>query len=341
MSLEVRDVTKDFVTKGVRHRAVDALSLAVEAGTFCTLLGPSGCGKTTLLRIIAGFEEATSGEVLLDGRSLAGVPPYRRGFPMVFQSYALFPHMTVLDNVAYGLDVRRVPAAERRERAERALALLGLEGKRDRHPAQLSGGQQQRVALARCLVLEPRIILLDEPLSNLDAGLRLEMRREIRSLQQRLGITALYVTHDQEEALAISDRIIVMNSGRIEQDGTPEDVYRRPATSFVARFMGCPNVLDASGGGAGASFAAQLAAPGVAGSAVVVREDAVVLREGGRFRGRVVESTFLGSRVQHLLELGDGTRLRVEEPGNMARPDRTGEDVAFDVLPERLHYVRL
>jgi iron(III) transport system ATP-binding protein len=350
MTIALRQVTKDFpMPGGGSHRAVDSLSLEIPPGTFCTLLGPSGCGKTTLLRIIAGFEEPSSGQVLHDGRSLAGVPPYRRGFPMVFQSYALFPHMTVLENVAYGLRLRKLAAAERTLRAEGALALLGLETQRDKHPAQLSGGQQQRVALARCLVLEPRVILLDEPLSNLDAGLRVEMRREIRALQQRLGITAVYVTHDQEEALAISDRVVVMDRGRIEQDGTPPDIHLAPATSFVARFMGCPNILAAEDDGSGAIQVLGARYHGVPGAGahaaggrllVVVREDAVRLGEGGRHRGRVAGSVFLGSRVQHTLELADGTVLTVEEPASRGGADRTGHDMAFDLVPERLHLVR-
>jgi iron(III) transport system ATP-binding protein len=348
--LDVRRLTKYFAGPGGRrHAAVQDLSLTIEDGSFCTLLGPSGCGKTTLLRMIAGFEEPSSGDVLHNGRSILAVPPYRRGFPMVFQSYALFPHLTVRDNVMYGLRMRQLSAGERTSRVEQALLLLGLADQRDKHPAQLSGGQQQRVALARCLVLEPEMILLDEPLSNLDAALRLEMRREIRSLQQRLGITALYVTHDQEEALAVSDRIIVMNEGRVEQDGSPGDVFHQPRTRFVARFMGAPNIVpvaayhDGSGELLGrvydlrhASRPPDLQQPAYA----VIRSDAVLLRSDGAHRGRVSVSTFLGHRVQHVLELEDGSTLVVEEPASWPAHDRTGQDTAFDLVPERIHLLR-
>jgi iron(III) transport system ATP-binding protein len=345
--LELRGLTKCFPgPAGRQHAAVQDVSVAIEDGTFCTLLGPSGCGKTTLLRMVAGFEEPSSGEILHDGDDVLGVPPYRRGLPMMFQSYALFPHMTVLDNVAYGLRIRKLPKAERAERAERALALLGIGDQRHKHPAQLSGGQQQRVALARCLVLEPRMILLDEPLSNLDAALRMEMRREIRSLQQRLGITALYVTHDQEEALAVSDRIIVMNQGRVEQDGSPAEIFHRPRTAFVARFMGAENIVPVLGCGNGKGellghtyelgSVHQLRDAGDM-SRAVIRSDAILLQNHGPHRGRVTASTFLGHRVQHLLQLEDGSSLIVEEPSSLPAADRTGHDVAFALIPERIH----
>lgn len=345
MSLELRGITKDFRARdGGTHRAVDDVSLTVERGTFCTLLGPSGCGKTTLLRIVAGFEEATSGDVLHNGHSLAGVPPYRRGFPMVFQSYALFPHMTVAENVAYGLRVRKLGAAEREERVASALALLGLTSMRGRHPAQLSGGQQQRVALARCLVLEPEIILLDEPLSNLDAGLRVEMRREIRALQQRLGITAIYVTHDQEEALAISDRVLVMNAGRIEQDGTPADIYHAPRSEFVARFMGFSNIFPGVGTAEGvrvlgAEYPGNRHAPGEA-VTVVIRSDAVRRSADGGLRGAVVESAFLGSRVRSVVALDDGSRITVDEAaGAGMEAPRAGDEVVLEIDAAGLHVI--
>jgi iron(III) transport system ATP-binding protein len=347
MSLHLRGVTKDFAgPRGAVHRAVAELTLDIEQGSFCTLLGPSGCGKTTLLRLIAGFEQPTAGEILHHGRSIAAVPPYRRGFPLVFQSYALFPHMSVFDNVAYGLRVRRIPRRESAARAARALALLGLDALGERHPAQLSGGQQQRVALARCLVLEPEIILLDEPLSNLDAGLRVSMRREIRSLQQRLGITAVYVTHDQEEALAVSDHVVVMNDGRIEQAGPPDDVYHRPATDFVARFMGCRNVFPVEPIGSdrirllGVEHDRPPAARGEA--YAVVRSDALMVRPaGGRHRARVAESTFLGARVHYVLQLDDGTAIELDEPAQPgAAPWRVGDEVGFDIALERVHFIR-
>ncbi|MBI3709638.1 MAG: ABC transporter ATP-binding protein [Proteobacteria bacterium] len=225
-------------------RAVDRVSLDINEGEFFTLLGPSGCGKTTLLRMIAGFCDLDHGAIHFGERRVDTVPPHRRNAGMVFQNYAIFPNLTVAGNVAYGLKARNVPAGEIGARVARALKLVHLDGYDERWPHQLSGGQLQRVAIARCLVIEPEVLLLDEPLSNLDAQLRVEMRREIRLLQQSLKITAIYVTHDQEEALAISDRIAVMRAGRTEQVGGPTEIYQRPATRFVAEFMGTTNLLS-------------------------------------------------------------------------------------------------
>ena len=244
MGIELIGVTKVFRTRAAERVAVDDVSMTIERGRFHTLLGPSGCGKTTLLRLIAGFEQPTAGEIVHDGRSLNAVPPYARGFPMVFQSYALFPHMTVAENVGYGLRVRGVDRHAVRQRVEQALALLGLGEERGRHPGQLSGGQQQRVALARSLVVNPRVLLLDEPLGALDRSLRESMQFEIRELQQRMGITTLLVTHDQEEALSMSDRVAVMNAGRILQIGAPSEIYDRPSTRFVAEFLGTSNIFE-------------------------------------------------------------------------------------------------
>jgi ABC-type Fe3+/spermidine/putrescine transport system ATPase subunit len=224
-------------------RAIDDVSLAVRDGEFFTLLGPSGCGKTTLLRMVAGFCDLERGRILFGERRIDALPPHRRNAGMVFQNYAIFPNHTVGGNVAYGLKARKVAAADIERRVTRALKLVHLDGYGERWPHQLSGGQLQRVAIARALVIEPEVLLLDEPLSNLDAKLRVEMRAEIRQLQQQLKITAIYVTHDQEEALAISDRIAVMQNGRLEQVGAPEAIYRTPATPFVAEFMGTTNLL--------------------------------------------------------------------------------------------------
>ena len=224
--------------------AVRGVSLDIKDGEFFTLLGPSGCGKTTLLRMVAGFCELDRGSIHFGEQRIDTMPPHRRNAGMVFQNYAIFPNLTVGGNVAYGLKARGVAAGAIAERVARALRLVQLDGYAERQPHQLSGGQLQRVALARCLVIEPAVLLLDEPLSNLDAQLRVEMRGEIRRLQQSLGITALYVTHDQEEAMAISDRIAVMRSGQVEQLGAPADIYRKPATPFVARFMGTTNLLS-------------------------------------------------------------------------------------------------
>ena len=226
-------------------RAVDDVSFEVRDGEFFAMLGPSGSGKTTCLRLIAGFEEPDHGEIALHGRSMLGVPPYNRHVNTVFQDYALFPHMNVLDNVAYALMVRGVARVERHRRAEEMLQLVALGGLGGRRPAALSGGQRQRVALARALINQPEVLLLDEPLGALDLKLRQQMQTELKALQRKVGITFLYVTHDQEEALGMSDRLAVFNHGRIEQVGTPEQIYERPATAFVAGFVGAANIVDA------------------------------------------------------------------------------------------------
>ena len=228
--------------------AVDRVSLEVRAGEFFTMLGPSGSGKTTTLRLIAGFERPDGGRVELAGADVAGRPPYERDVNTVFQDYALFPHMTVLDNVAYGLKVRKLERAERRTRAQEALELVRLPDVAARKPAQLSGGQRQRVALARAIVNRPRVLLLDEPLGALDLKLRVDMQRELKRIQREVGITFVYVTHDQDEALSMSDRLAVFNEGRLEQVGTPAEVYERPANVFVAGFVGVSNVLERDGG---------------------------------------------------------------------------------------------
>src|SRR5215207_5272806 len=224
--------------------AVDALDLTVARGEFISLLGPSGCGKTTTLQMIAGFVEPTSGHAMLDGVDLLGMRPNKRGLGVVFQSYALFPHATVAQNVGFGLEMRGVSRAERDKRVQQTLDLVGLAGLADRYPRRMSGGQQQRVALARALVIRPSILLLDEPLSNLDAKLREEMQTELRAIQRSVGTTTILVTHDQGEAMALSDRIVVMNKGRVEQIARPDEAYSRPATPFVASFLGKTNVFS-------------------------------------------------------------------------------------------------
>jgi putative spermidine/putrescine transport system ATP-binding protein len=236
-SVRLNELTKRYGS----HRAVDAISLAIEPGSMVALLGPSGCGKTTCLRMIAGLVEPSSGEIFVDGKRITGIPVHRRNIGMLFQNYALFPHMTVAENVAFGLEARRIPRAEATARVADALQLVQLNGFGDRLPAQLSGGQQQRVALARCLVVEPALLLLDEPLGALDKSLRESMQVELRALQQRLGITAIMVTHDQDEALTLADRVAIMRGGRLEQLGTPAEVYQTPASRFVAGFIGVSN----------------------------------------------------------------------------------------------------
>jgi len=244
--LVLKNIIKTFDDgKGNVLNAVDNVSLKIAKGEFVTLLGPSGCGKTTTLRMVAGFESPNSGEIFFGNKKINNIPPFARNMPMVFQSYALFPHLTIFENVAYGLKVRKMPKDIIKEEVETALKLVNLVGFQNRHPGEISGGQQQRVALARALVLKPKILLFDEPLSNLDAKLRIQTRTEIKKVQQCLGITALYVTHDQGEALGMSDTIVLMNKGKIEQLGTPQEIYNKPKSFFVADFIGNANFIDA------------------------------------------------------------------------------------------------
>jgi len=245
MYLTLENITKVFPPRGAASEvtAVHDVSLDIEKGELVTLLGPSGCGKTTTLRMIAGFEFPTSGKIILDGQEINSLPPHKREMSMVFQSYAIFPHLTVFENIAYGLNVQRLSKSVIKERVNKVLELVHLEGYGDRAPTQLSGGQQQRVALARALIMEPKVLLMDEPLSNLDAKLREEMRTEIRRIQKEMNITSVYVTHDQIEAMTLSDRIVVMNQGIIEQIGTPVEIYRFPNSRFVADFIGRANFV--------------------------------------------------------------------------------------------------
>jgi spermidine/putrescine ABC transporter ATP-binding subunit len=311
--------------------AVVDLDLEVRAGEFMFLLGPSGSGKTTTLRMIAGFERATSGRIELNGRSIAEVPPHRRDVGMVFQRYALFPHFTVVENVAFGLKMRGMPEKERPRRVEEVLALVRLTGLEARFPDQLSGGQQQRVALARALAYRPALLLLDEPLANLDRRLRDEMRIELKRIQQQMGTTMLFVTHDQEEALTLGDRIAVMHQGRLEQLGTPLELYRKPATRFVASFIGDMNFLLAEcmhASACGTKSTARLAIGGpdqeIAGRhpagrrvVVCVRPERVVLRPtsgGGARTGVVKYAGFSGDSIRYAVALPTGAELLVREP---------------------------
>jgi ABC-type Fe3+/spermidine/putrescine transport system ATPase subunit len=310
--------------------AVDDVSLDIANGEFFTLLGPSGCGKTTLLRMVAGFCALDRGAIDFGERRVDTLPPHRRNAGMVFQNYAIFPNLRVAGNVAYGLKARRVARGAIAEKVARALKLVHLDAHGERWPHELSGGQLQRVAIARCLVIEPAVLLLDEPLSNLDAQLRVEMRGEIRQLQQSLKITALYVTHDQEEALAISDRIAVMRAGRLEQIGTPEEIYRRPASPFVAEFMGTTNLLrGAVIGGAGAWLRVvvggqdfRLAAPGArTGDTLAFSLRPEILRPvapgasapagWALIAARLEHVEFLGALTRMDMSLAEGIRLRV------------------------------
>ena len=239
MNIQLKDIVKRFGTL----EAVSHVSLEIRDGELFTLLGPSGCGKTTILRLIGGFHKPDNGEIYFDGKPVTSIPPYERNIGMVFQNYALWPHMTISNNITYGLKLKKIPKAEIAEKVSHVLKLVNLSGLENRYPGQLSGGQQQRVALARALVLNPDVLLLDEPLSNLDAKIRVQVRAEIRKLQKELGITTIYVTHDQEEALTLSDRIAVINLGKLMQIGTPRDLYDRPKNPFVADFIGINNLI--------------------------------------------------------------------------------------------------
>ncbi|MCC7023500.1 MAG: ABC transporter ATP-binding protein [Thermomicrobiales bacterium] len=353
-------VRADAITKRYEQAvAVDDLSLDVYRGEFLSFLGPSGCGKTTTLRMIAGFIEPDAGTITVMGEDMTNRPPHQRNLGMVFQSYALFPHMTVFDNVAFGLKMRKVPAAERRQRVERALELVQLSAMQQRYPRQLSGGQQQRVALARAIVIEPFVLLLDEPLSNLDAKLRKAMQTELRDLQQRLGITAIYVTHDQEEAMTVSDRIVVMNQGRIMQIGAPEEVYRHPANEFVAGFIGQVNFVRgrlarASTGwlftgdlGLTAHVADDAVRPAAREEGIPVdlamRPEAVTLRSGSAISGpcgTVMRVIYTGASTTYQVRLEGGQLLQAvdqDRPG--ARRWREGDPVAIELAPESLFVV--
>ena len=311
--------------------AVDSFNLSADRGEFVSFLGPSGCGKTTTLRMIAGFETPSSGTITIDGQDITNVPPNRRNVGMVFQSYALFPNMTVADNVGFGLKVRKRPKDQIRKRVAELLEIVNLPDKGGRYPYQLSGGQQQRVALARALAFEPQVLLLDEPLSALDAKIRVALRAEIRDIQRRLGITTVYVTHDQEEALSLSDRVVVMSEGRMEQVGTPFEIYNFPTTAFVASFVGTLNVLlgkviDAGRGEvsiSGQTINITRKFDGKPGQEVRValRPEMASLEDRPvgctRLQGRVVDVSFLGAIVRIKIQLGLGPALATTEaPGD-------------------------
>ncbi len=306
--------------------ALDAMTLDVTRGEMVVLLGPSGCGKTTTLRLIAGFVQASGGDILLDGQSILALPPHRREMGIVFQSYALFPHLTVARNVAFGLEMRRQDAATTSARVDEMLRLVKLEALAHRLPRQLSGGQQQRVALARALAIHPKVLLLDEPLSNLDAALRQEVARDIRILQRDGGLTAIMVTHDQDEAMQMADRLVVMQDGRVQQIGTQEDLYERPASPFVARFIGRSNIvsgvlrdgshLELDGGGV-IALAARYAAQGRC--TLAVRPERITLGTGpGCVTGCVELGTYLGPVVEHVVELAAGMRVVVRNASDGA-----------------------
>jgi sn-glycerol 3-phosphate transport system ATP-binding protein len=283
--------------------ALDGIELEIAPSSFCVLLGPSGCGKSTTLRIVAGLESASAGQVFIGGREVTALPPAQRGISMVFQNYALFPHLTVADNITFGLSVRKVDKAETARRLEHAAQLLGLSALLQRKPSQLSGGQQQRVALGRALVAQTQVCLMDEPLSNLDAQLRQEMRQELRELQRRLGLTVVYVTHDQAEAMSMADQVVLLNQGRVEQDATPRELYARPATTFAARFIGTPsmNLLRLDGG----RIAGSLVAAGGGAATLGLRPEDV--RLGGAVDTVVQGLEYLGADLVLRCAVGSET----------------------------------
>jgi iron(III) transport system ATP-binding protein len=353
MYLSLHNVVKIFAARGGggEVRAVNDVSLGIEKGELVTLLGPSGCGKTTTLRLIAGFEFPTSGEIELDGLLINQQPPHKREMSMVFQSYAIFPHLNVFENTAYGLNVQRRPRSEIQERVARVLELVELTGLEKRAPNELSGGQQQRVALARALIMEPKVLLMDEPLSNLDAKLREQMRTEIRRIQQQLGITSVYVTHDQIEAMTLSDRIVVMNEGLIEQIGTPTEVYRYPRTRFVADFIGranfVPGVVQGLEGDALTVSALQtsLTVSGVqeqfrAGKevTVIIRPEMIRIVDGaGKARGIVRSAAYLGDAIDYEVEVHGQLLAVVETDPTRMVIHAEGSEVGLEFYEDCVH----
>jgi ABC-type Fe3+/spermidine/putrescine transport system ATPase subunit len=323
LDVELSSITKNYGA----FTAVDRFSLAVPRGSFTTLLGPSGCGKTTLLRIIAGFFEPDGGTVRIGGIDQRGIPPEKRGTGIVFQDYALFPHMTVEENLAYGLTIRRVPGDIKKRKTAETAETLGIGDLLGRYPGELSGGQQQRLALGRVIILKPQILLMDEPLSNLDAKLRLRVRDELKDIQRRLGITTIYVTHDQEEALSLSDEIAVMNRGRLEQLGTPGEVYNRPATAFAADFSGRANFLEIGGKKylVRPEWMRVLTEDGDSGGDVSPLRDMSPLRDAPSLPP-------ISALVRGVDFFGKFIRLRVWPQGELSAPS-SEEDIAVDIPP--------
>ena len=351
--LVLKSLVKVFGTGENAFTAVDNVNVEVMEGELITLLGPSGCGKTTTLRMIAGFEIPSSGKILIDGEEVSTTPPNRRPTTMVFQNYALFPHLTVYENIAFGLKIRRDSTRNIRRKTEEIMGLVGLEGFEERSPAQLSGGQQQRVSLARSLVMEPKVLLLDEPLSNLDAKLRVSTRLEIRKIQQRVGITSVYVTHDQEEAMTLSDQVVIMHQGKIMQIGKPQEIYARPVNRFVADFIGKANFLEGHVIGQASDNGLEI---DIMGSKFAVKVKKNTFSEGERILlvlrpesvklelkmpdtliGTVREAVYLGSRMVYAVEVSKNI-LTVE----IANPQKhtvfkAGEEVTVSFQDESLH----
>lgn len=351
--VNIKKLSKIYLThnKSSEFKAVDDISIDIKAGEFVTLLGPSGCGKTTTLRMIAGFEIPTAGEIYLGGDVINDLTPDKRDTAMVFQSYALFPHLNIYDNIAYGLKLKKLSKSEIETKVKNIIELVGLKGMEVRYPNQLSGGQQQRVALARALVMEPGVLLFDEPLSNLDAKLRVYMRTEIRKIQKKTGITAIYVTHDQSEAMSLSDRIIIMKDGIIEQVGTPKEVYYKPASKFVADFIGTVNFLE----GVIKSRTGNKAIIDVQGREmefnydgdkkvgetcdIVLRPEAVRIGREGKLDAKVLLSTFMGAVQDYVVVVGD-KEIKVEDSNPQGKEVfGEGEEIKIDFDSKNVHII--
>ncbi|MFY9440032.1 MAG: ABC transporter ATP-binding protein [Tepidanaerobacteraceae bacterium] len=360
VEIRLENISKTFLdpSRGGEVHAVRPLNLEIKPGQLTTLLGPSGCGKTTLLRIVAGFEEPTTGRIIIGGQDQTNVLANKRDIGFVFQNYALFPHMNIYDNVSYGLKLKGVPSAQIKEAVKEVLEMVGLAGMERRYPNQISGGEQQRVALARVIVTKPKVLLFDEPLSNLDAKRRIQMRVEIKQLQQMLSITSLYVTHDQEEALAISDQIVVMNKGTIEQVGSPQEIYSKPRSTYVAKFVGHTNVftadvksvngnvVEAESGGKVYRVTTNYGDVKKGEKAfLLIRPEAVEVKPlsesaNGAMKGRVKFVTYLGEKVEYVLDVNGQEITAVAADPQSGEMHNSGQEVAVHFPEERMSIVK-